>query len=196
MDTFQLRAAAFAVRVQLDLVRAGRRKYRGKKNEKDRAEKGIDDSSYTELKSRANKVIATLDRHVKRANCALQKAVTNEEYGALQKEWEDHLRWMRIRIVYYKPWPKVTSKPRLRQQKVIDDLMWMAERGLRNEGYQPPDPVELHRVVRLYVASARRGREGKWDVHYLLERKGWFQTKRHLACWILDRLKLKKLSKP
>jgi hypothetical protein len=56
-------------------------------------------------------------------------------------------------------------------------LMRMAEHGIRNEGYQPPDAKELRRIMRLYVSSARRGRQGEYSVPFYIEAKRFLHGK-------------------
>lgn len=194
IDTVQLRAAAFAIRSHLDFVRLLRRQQRRKSHEV-KARLHIDDKSFAQLKARAKHGLRLLERHMKRANRALLKAVGKEPYAALMASWKSHLRWMRLHIAYYKPLGKPVHGLRKRQQRDLDDLMQMAKRGLRNAGYQPPDNKELRRLMRLYARYARLGRQGNWTVHFLLGEKAGFSRTYHLAHFVIDRTKLKELAK-
>jgi hypothetical protein len=195
MNTAELRAAIFAIRAYLGFIRMRRRKDRSSLPGT-KAVVPIQGESFVQLKMRSRRVIRSLDRYLKRANLALMKSVTPERYKALKDTWKNHLRWMLIHMVYFRPWPKVIRGRKIGQQKILDELMEMAGRGIRNAGLQPPEPEELRRLMRLYVRSARRFREGKYtDLRYLLAHKGFFEATWYLAQFVTKRLKLKELSK-
>jgi hypothetical protein len=78
---------------------------------------------------------------------------------------------------------------------ILDALMEMAGRGIRNAGFQPPLPQRLRQMMRLYVRSARRWREGKYTDRYMLENKGFFEATWYLAQFVIQRLELKELAK-
>jgi len=194
VDTWELRAAVFAIRAHGEFIRLLRRQHR-RKNREFKARLRIDDRSVALLKAKSHRVIHSLERHMKRANRALIKALGKERYAALMIAWKAHLRWMRLYIAYCKPWGKPLLGRRARQQKDIDDLMEMAKRGLRNAGYEPPEDRELRRLMRLYARYARSGRQGNWTIQFLLENKAAFSLKYHLAQFVIDRSNLKELSK-
>jgi hypothetical protein len=73
--------------------------------------------------------------------------------------------------------------------------MWVAEHGIRSEGYLPPDAKELRRIMRLFVSSARRGRQGEYSVSFTLRRRDFFTANRYVGMFVLDRLELKELTK-
>ena len=191
MDTIELRATIFAIRANIDFVR--KRRHDLRLDPETRARFLIDDKSYDQLKIKSQRVICSLERHMKRANRVLLKLVNREQCTALVITWKAHLRWMRLHIVYFKPLPKIIRGRRIRQQREIDELMEMAVRGLQKEGYVPPDLKELRRMVRLYVRSARRGREGGWTPRFLLDGSRGVSYCWYLAKFILRRLELKEL---
>lgn len=194
MDTIELRAAIFAIRANIDFVRK-RRHDRRRQSLETKTRFQIDDRSYYQLKIKSQRVIRSLEGQMKRANRILLKAITKEQYAALMNVWKAHLRWMRLHITYFKPLLKVIRGRRIRQQQDLDDLMQMAERGIRDRGYQPPDPKELRRLMRLYVRSARRGREGIWTARFLLDGNRGLGYCSFLAKFVIRRLELKELPK-
>jgi hypothetical protein len=192
MDPIELRAAIFAIRANIDFVRKRRHDLR-RLDHATKAKFMIDDESFDQLKIRSQRVIGSLERHMKRANRVLLKLVTREQYTALMNAWKAHLRWMQLHIAYFRPLPKIIRGRRIRQQREIDELMEMAVRGLQKEGYVPPDLKELRRMVRLYVRSARRGREGDCTPRFLLDGSRGVSYCWYLAKFILRRLDLKEL---
>jgi hypothetical protein len=192
LDTFQLRAAVFAIRAYIDYLRLLRRRIRGREA---KAEMHIDDKSFARRKAKSQRVIRSLERHMKRANRALTTAVGKEQYVALTGAWKAHLRWMRLRIIYCKPWARPHPGRRARQQRDLDELVVIAKRGLHDEGYKPPEDKELRRLMRLYARYARKGRIGMWVIGFLHEDKERFRRKYYLAHFVIGRSKLKELSK-
>ena len=73
--------------------------------------------------------------------------------------------------------------------------MRIADHGIRILGYQPPEPEELRRIMRLYASSARRWREGPYTVQYMMENKTYYQATCYLSTFVMHRLDLEKLSK-
>lgn len=193
MDTIELRTAIFAIRAQIDFVRGRRHSYRRSSPEV-KTRLRIDDESLDKLKVKSKRMILTLERHLKRANRALQRSISQSAFAALIRTWKAHLCWMRGHIAYFRPSPPVVKGRRIQQQRVLDELMKMAEHGIRNEGYQPPEAKELRRMMRLYVRSVRRGGE-TYSAPDLLRRKQWFTANKYLGLFVLDRLTLKELQR-
>jgi len=73
--------------------------------------------------------------------------------------------------------------------------MKMAERGLKNAGYRPPESPELRRMMRLFARSARRFREGGYFVRTMLENKTDFTNTWYLGQFVLDRITLEEMNK-
>lgn len=140
----------------------------------------------------APQTIRSLERHLKRANRLLRKLSTPAKYEASMQKWREHLRWMRLHLVYFKPWPPV-SRSKKRQQKNLDALTKMAIRGLKNEGYALPEPDELRHALRGYSRSSRRGHQGAYTVPEMLRNSNNFNYKRRLAQWVLPRVHAKRL---
>ena len=194
MDTIEIRAAIFAIRANIDFVRKRRHDLR-RLDLETRARFVIDDKSLAQLKTKSQRTIHSLERHMKRANRALIKPITREQYALLIHAWKPHLRWMRLHIAYFKPRLPIIRGRKIGQQAILDELMQMADHGIRNAGYQPPEPEELRRIMRLYASSARRWREGPYTVQYMMENKTYYQAVSHLSMFVLRRLDLEKLSK-
>jgi hypothetical protein len=194
MDTFQLRTAIFAIRAHVDYVRLLRHQNRSEDPEA-KARMQIDDRSFALLKAKAHRVIRSLERYVKKANRILITEIGKEKYAALMISWKAHLRWMRLHIAYFKPWGKPVLGRRKRQQQDLDGLMEMATHGLRNAGYRPPKEKQLRHLMRLYARYARSGQQGHWTIQFLLDKRNGFSNTYHLAHFVIDRSKLKELSK-
>ena len=202
MDAFDLRAAIFVIRANVDYTRLLRRQERLKRSMEKlglqligKARLQLDDQSIAQLKVKSHSVIRSLERHMKRANRALIAAIGKEQYSARAIAWKAHLRWMRLHIAYCKPWSKPIPGLRKRQQQDLDDLMAMAKRGLHNAGYQSPEEKELRHIMRLYARYARAAQQGHWTIRFLLAKKKDFSNTYHLAHFVIDRSKLKELKK-
>jgi hypothetical protein len=78
----------------------------------------------------------------------------------------------------------------MQHQKDLDDMMRMAERGIRHRGYEPPAPKELRKLMRLYARSARRWREGICTVRFLLDGTRSLDWCFVLADFVFHRLEL------
>ena len=193
MDAIELRATIFSIRANLDYVRSRRYFYRCLRSE-DKVVFRLDDESFDQLNIKSKRVIQTLERHVKRANRTLLKAVSRDAYELLMNAWRNHLRWMRLRIAYFKPLRGIRGR-KVQQQKMLDELMQMAQVAIENDGFEQPEPSELWRIMRLYASSARRCREGIHNIHYMLRNKHLAEPRVYLVDFILKRLKLKELSK-
>jgi hypothetical protein len=102
---------------------------------------------------------------------------------------------MRLHIAYFKPWGKPIPGRRKRQQQNLDELMEMAKHGLRDAGFRPPEEKQLRHIIRLYARYARSGQQGHWTIQFLLDKRKDFNRTYHLAHFVIDRSKLKELSK-
>lgn len=194
MNSIELRATIFAVRVHVDFVR-GQMHFPRKPSSESNAQLPVDKESFDRLRVRSKRVILTLERHLKRANRTFPKSIPRSLFAMEIRDWRSHLRWMRLHIAYFKPVRPMVFGQKTRQQKILDELMRMAEHGIRIEGYQSPGAEELRRMMRMYVSSARRGREGLFDIGYVLHQKPDFNAKLHLGNFVIKRLKLKEISK-
>ena len=191
MNAIEVRIAILAVRVNVGIRRLVRRSGRRRNADSKRRMK-IDLESMEALQRRSKRAICSLERHMKRANRVLRALLTPEQSGALMEVWNRHLRWMRVHLVYFKPWRPVSNGRKTRQQKTLNILMEMAARGLRNEQYESPNEIELRRMMRLYARSSRRAREGI-AVMDMLRDPGSFSNTRYLALFVLQRVELRRL---
>ena len=190
LNSIELRSAMFAVRVTLALKRLERngRRTRGVREsitEGDRL-------SIDNLSKAAHRTIHSLERHMKRANRALLVTLTRPEYQAFMQMWREHLRWMRLHLAYFNRLPPILKSKRKQQRQILDILMDVAADGLKKEGYVPPEPSELRRVLRLYVRSSRRGREGVNSLPFLLRHPKHVDTKWFLVQWVISRTKVER----
>ena len=191
MDAIEIRAAIYSVRVNLSYWRRERYVRRGWSYELKRRYE-LDAESLDLLKIRSQRVIRSLERYMKRANRSLLKSATRDGYAAIMFDWKGHLRWMHLHIAYFKPLPPVIRSRKLRHQKILESLMVLADRGLQNEGFEPPKWRELRKMMRLYVRSDRRCREG-FTTRFLMENFGRLYAASYLARFVLRRLTLKEL---
>jgi hypothetical protein len=190
MDAIELRAAIFSIRANIDFVRR-RRRFNRRASPEAKAMFQLDNESFVQLKDKSNRVIHTLERHLKRANRTLIKDVTRDAYDLLMHAWRLHLRWMWLHIAYFKPMPPVIGPRRIRHQRDLDELTKMARSGIEGEGLESPDDQVLRKMMRLYVRSARRGREGKWTAAFLRDPQNRAYAPLILSVFVLRRLDLK-----
>ena len=132
------------------------------------------------------RTIDSLIRQMKRANRLLLSSVGRPEYESLVRRWQQHVRWMRVHLVHLQPLPPIV-RPKRRRQQILDILTEMAIRGLKNGGLAPPEPRELRRVLRLYVRSSNRCREGAYSLHWILMNPSNFDYTFFLAQWVISR---------
>jgi hypothetical protein len=189
MNCIQIRAAIFAIRSNLGLWR--RRKYDERRMTPETKKRfSITKIMLRNLMIKSQRVIRTLERHLKRANRFLQSLVSPEDYAAYMDAWKKHLQWMKLRLVYFKPLrPKGISSKR-KAQYIVNMLVGIAVRGLRTIGYQSPEPIELRKMMRLYAQYARRGRELQFTLPFLLRNEKDIAAAKHLANFVLRRLTL------
>lgn len=210
MTAIQVRAAIFAIRVNQERWR--RHNYDVRRGNADTKRRSLDiyrtkiEKGYTNaqvemcplvkeenlepLYIKSERVLRSLERHMKRANRLVLSLVQREGYSALMGAWRRHLRWMRLRLVYFTPLPSMLQGQKYLQQIILDKLGEMAEHGLRGRGYQPPDAKELRKMMRLYVQYARRGREENFSVPFLMQREKNVSSTNHMAFFVLRRLNL------
>jgi len=151
----------------------------------------VDDKSVAQLKAKAKAkaVIHALERHQKRANRALIRAVGKKQYIGRMLAWKAHLRWMRLHIAYYKSWARPVHGRRKRHQRDLDELTEMAELAVRGEDHRAPGKKRLRNLMRLYARYSRSGRRGYWSVRSLLENKDTYRAQWKLAQFVIKRLK-------
>jgi hypothetical protein len=213
MNAIQVRAAIFAVRVNQGLWRRRNNDVRrrnadtkrmsteinrmnveaGHVNTEIKKSRCVDEENLEPLRNKSQRVLRSLERHMKQANRHFLTLVPRDEYAALMDAWRKHLRWMRLRLVYFTPLRPATQGGKHLHQIILDKLGEMAEHGLRSKGYQPPDAKELRRIMRLYVQYARRGREYNYTLPTLMQREQSFIRTNHLAHFVLDRVVLEPL---
>ncbi len=188
LNAIQIRACIFATRVTIAWKR--RQAYDNRRLDLETKKRfGFDKDSVQSLKARCRPVIRTLERHMKRANRVLLASIARDGYDRLMVGWKSHLRWMQLRLVYFRPPKPILQGHRIHQRIWLDTLVSMAERGLRNQGYTPPDKKLLRKLMRLYARSARRGNQSVWTVQFLLQNPNNFGRTYRLAEFVKKKLK-------
>jgi hypothetical protein len=71
---------------------------------------------------------------MKRANRALKANVGEAAHNEVLLGWKQHLKWVRLHLVYFRPLPPVAHRRRA-QRLLIDAAVDTASRGLRERGY-------------------------------------------------------------
>lgn len=192
MDAIDIRAAILAIRVNLDWWRYLEHLRRKESNETKVALR-VDRESLRRQKERGQRVIRSLERHMKRSNSWLLKEVGKECYDALMSAWRAHVRWIRLYLVYFKPRRIGPASNRKLYQTILDEFERIARIAIAEEGYEPRDAKELRRVMRLFAVSLRRGRQYRMDIPYVLKYEDGYLVKPAMADFVLKRLKLKRL---
>jgi hypothetical protein len=192
MTAIEVRAAVLAVRVNWDFWRY--EKHRQRKNlARAKQVVGVDPETLRQLQKRAQRTIHSLERHMKRANRQLLSLVGQVAYTALMSVWRGHMRWIRLHLVYFRPRRPILKASKKRYQIILDDLEKMAREAIAQEGYQQPTEGELRHVMRLFARSARRGRQGTFDMPYMLRHRQDRSVKSKLAKFVLGRIHLQHL---
>jgi len=171
LTVFDLRAAAFSARTTVKLHRMI---IREGKHSKDGAKRRSDDDRrkvQKEAKTRKN-VVKALEHYMKRATRRFLAVRTPDEFRALSKEWQSHLRWIQFHLTYFKSTRIFLSPMRRTYQTSINQLVKMAEKAILVRKYQLPDPASLRHVIRLFVSYSRRARIGQYHHRYMLNNTG------------------------
>jgi hypothetical protein len=168
VDAFELRAAAFAVRITLKLQRIRVRKTR-KSMETTEQHFNYEKGELEKQAARKRRVTRYLEQLMKRANRRFMRAATPGAFQALSEEWRLHLRWMQFNLTYFKPIASHTTSLRLWYQNEINRLVRMAERAISDRRLQLPSEKSLRYAIRQFLSSSRRGRIGRYDHVYILK---------------------------
>jgi hypothetical protein len=193
MNSIDIRAAIFAVRINLQLLRRKVHDAR-RKDAKTKRTLGLDSAAIKKRKQQTQPVIKSLERNLKCATRTSLKIVPPSEFAKMSKEWQSHLRWMKFHLAYFKPVPLVRGR-RFVHLRVIDRLIAIAEQAIGREGFEVPDPRELRDVVRLFVRYSRRGRIWKFHFRYILENSQQREAQEFLFEFVQKRIKLRKATK-
>jgi hypothetical protein len=187
MDSFELRAAVLSARITLTLERVLVRKAR-KRGTRTKVRLPPSKKAMQKLEQRKRSVIETLERYMKRANRRFLAQASRNEFKALSKEWQSHLRWIRFHLAYFKPFRPSGPGLRKRQRETIDRLVKMATLAIEDQGFELPDPGELRHVIRLFVRYSRRGRRDLKHHRYMLANKDRFFARDELFRFLKPRL--------
>lgn len=163
LDEFEIRAAIFSARTGVKVERYQIQRARKKGAA---AQAGVADAK-RDLKRnvlRKEHVVEFLETALKRANRQLKSEIGPEEFKAQSKEWQSHLRWIEFHLTYFtsfKPFPVLSA--RKINKMFVNVLVDKARKAIVNLKYKPPNPEDLRRVMRQYLAYSQRGRMGKYD---------------------------------
>jgi len=170
LDSFQLRAAAFSSRTTLQIrrfiaVTPGIRKSSIERRKRD----GIDPESIKRLRQKISILIKFLEKHMKRAERRFVSERSRADFQHLSKEWRAHLRWMKYRLAYFKPFRPVATGMRPMQRRRIDLLVAMAQNASEAKKRQIPNDKVLRDIIRRFVRDCHRGRIGERNFQYMLK---------------------------
>ena len=193
MNAIEVRAAIYAVRVNLQLLRRKVHDAR-RKDAKTKRILGLDRAAIKRRKQQTWPVIKSLERNLKRATRSSLKITPRSEFGEMSKGWRSHLRWMKFHLAYFKVVP-VLRNTKIRRQKVIDQLAAIAEKAMRYEGFEIPDSRELRHVIRLFVRYSRLGRIGTFHFRYMLENSQRRAAQEFLFEFVKRRIHLQEATK-
>jgi hypothetical protein len=110
-----------------------------------------------ERKQVMKRVIASLERELKRARRAYAAEMGEDSYKQIRKMWLEHLRWIRMNLVYFRRLRLKTQQRRVHKM-IVDYGYERARAGLFARDLQPPEDRDLRRLVRLALRYIRRGR--------------------------------------
>lgn len=188
MNTMEIRAAILGARVNMDWSRF-RQKAGRKYSNRAKGSKEPDDTSLKRLRGQTDCVIRSLERHMKRANYRFRMRISGAAYEEFMEQWRAHVRWMRLHFAYFKLRPSGIHGMKTAYQQVLNDLTVIAIAGIQREGYKLPDPVQLRRIMRLYVAYTRRGRL-PYPIRYMLKNEKAIGVQYILCRFVEQRLSL------
>jgi hypothetical protein len=193
LDVYELRAAAFAARVtrrlhRLQIVKP-RKKGRGTLPPSDRSKRIL-----AKQAAATQRVVRYLERLMKRANRRFIRSATQNQFRALSKEWQSHLRWMQFNLAYFKPAASLMKSLRPFYQNQINCLVRMAEQAISDRRLQLPSAKSLRHTIRLFLNYSRRGRIGRYDLPYMLKNSDSPFARTRLFEFLEPRLYLKRAS--
>ena len=163
MNAIDIRAAIYAARINLQLLRRNVHDAR-RKDAKTKRTLGLDRAAIKKRKQQTGPVIKSLERNLKRATRSSLKITSRSEFAQMSKEWQSHLGWMKFHLAYFKPVIGVKGRGVVHRM-VIDQLTAIAEKAVRYEGFEIPDSRELRQVIRLYVRPPRQNRNVSLPLH-------------------------------
>jgi len=193
MNSIDIRAAIFAARINMQLLRRRVHDAR-RKDAKTKKTLGLGRAAIKKRKQQTGPVIKSLERNLKRATRSSLKTTSRSEFAQMSKEWRSHLRWMKFHLAYFKQ-VRVVKGRGIVHRMVIDQLTAIAEKAIRYEGFEIPDPRELRNVVRLFVRYSRRGRIWKFHFRYMLQNGQRRAAQEFLFEFVKKRIKLKENKK-
>lgn len=103
------------------------------------------------------RVISSLERELKRARRTYAADMGEDAYKQMRAAWLEHLRWIRMHLVYFRRL-RVNTQPRKVHKMIVDYGYERARSGLFARDLQPPEDRDLRRLVRLALRYIRRGR--------------------------------------
>jgi hypothetical protein len=189
MNAIDIRATIFAARINLQLLRRQVHSAR-RKDAKTKKTLGLDRAAIKKRKQQTGPVIKSLERDLKRATRSSLKTTSRSEFVQMSKEWRSHLLWMKFHLAYFKQVIGVKGRGVVHRM-VIDQLTAIAEKAIRYEGFEIPDPRELRNVVRLFVRYSRRGRIWKFHFRYMLQNGQRREAQEFLFEFVKKRINLR-----
>jgi hypothetical protein len=179
-NTLQIRSAMLAIRVNVDALgyRLREEERRARKNKRKRAPSSVvklNQGTIELARKRGGRVLRSLERQLTPSNRLAAKTAGNE-YQQTLRRWQEHLQWIRTRLVYFRPLKPVGKTGTFYRATVLKVIENMTA-GLKDWGYPIPSFEELRRLARSALKTARREeepwlagqlREGSPDVNHFL----------------------------
>lgn len=191
MNTFQIRACILSLRIEQEAQRDQELRKRKKKNLKNKTEEERKEefkrrrlaiAALKRLKVDSKRVIRTLERLSKKSSRYLMKSEGPDRSKALIKQWQKHVQWMRMHLVYFCPTPPIGS--RRRQRAIVDRFVQLAIEGMAIRGDVPPSKDRLRHLIRLALRYHRSGR-------FLLKMRSDQSLRFQLSFFVRERCKLR-----
>lgn len=99
-----------------------------------------------------------LERYRRRALRSCERSGRGRTYARASSQWRDFLTWVRSHLLYCQCRLPIMTSHRRRQVSYLARIELLARDVVREQHLEMPTEKELHRLVRLCVAYARRGR--------------------------------------
>jgi hypothetical protein len=136
----QISVAILAVRIANDEIRHKKAEPWKKRQEKE-----------------ASLLLARLECLRLRAKRRLIADAGRAPYNELSSRWRELIRWIRMHIVYFRPWPRISLNGNLRRL-IIDEAVRAAEKKIEFLELELPPAKVLRESVRSFLRHVRRGR--------------------------------------
>lgn len=190
MDSFQILACIFSLRIEQDAQRDQELRDRKNKNLKNKTHeekqeefkrRRVAAAALRRLKVDSKAAIRTLEKLAKKSNRKLTKSEGADHSKLLMDQWQEHIQWMRMHLVYFRPIPPIGG--RRRHTAIVDRFVQLAIEGMAIRGDIPPPEDRLRYLIRLALKYHRAGRS-------LLKMRSDQSLRFQLSCFVRERCNL------